>query len=108
MKKISDLNKDEKVTLLHCVERGVIDKSSLTEETTIIEKSEDLFYFMMGNVSNGQPFIVLDDALRCYITMTLELILKNLKDHKENLFEGVRPYNILNLGSGIPLNEDEL
>lgn len=108
MKIVSELNTDEKRKLLNCIHRGIIAADEVEESTLVIENASDWFTAILSSITARrentpmQRMIIIDDTIRDYIRSSEEIILKNVKDKRSNILEGVRPFNVLDLGPGEP------
>lgn len=111
MKKVSELNAQEKRELLNCIHRGVILPNDFNESTMVIENAEDWFRAILGSITARrenvpvESLIIINDTLRSYIHASEEIILKNVKSKRLNILEDIRPFNILDLGPGEKINE---
>ncbi|MGQ8336870.1 hypothetical protein ACUNWD_09990 [Sunxiuqinia sp. A32] len=106
MKKVSELNANEKRNLLKCFQRGIISPKEIDEDTLVIENAEDWFESIVRQISarrnntQCEKLIVIYDPLRGYIQACEDIIMNNVKKKRANLFEGVAPFNVINLGPG--------
>lgn len=70
MKKLSALNKNEKVLLLQHIQDREITYTELNDETVLLEHEKELFKILMANIARDKQglkhinFVILNDSVR--------------------------------------------